>query len=243
MKEAPDQTTFKRLYQLFSTPLTKIDCGQKCGPHNDYGVPVCCDIHQVVPSAYQEEWIYLESETNLWMLWDGSSTMEGKELLRGLESGQVPLQCLGHQECQRQFRTITCRAFPFLPYFDLKGEFFGFSFYPDFQDRCWIISNLSRVTLEYKKEFLASFQEILKLYPMMRENYQDYSDYLRSIILSDGFDLIVLDFNDRVYRIDPTTGAPQETTYDDLPSFGPYKISKDLKFPDEIDHKQSGRGN
>jgi hypothetical protein len=241
MSESPDSATFRRLYQSFSSPTTGIDCGEKCGPYNDYGVPVCCDIHQVVPSAFEEEWKYLRSKTKLWRQWDSSSTPKGKELLRGLESGQVPLQCLGYQHCQRQFRTITCRAFPFLPYLDKKGKFIGFTYYPDYREQCWIISNLSLITLEYKKEFQGCFREILKLYPIMKVNYQKYSDYLRILSDSEAVDLVYLDFDDRVFKIDPSSDHPEEITYDDLQSFGPFKVSKDLIFPDEIDLSRSGR--
>lgn len=242
MKGSQNSSTFKRLYQGFSAPITGIDCGQKCGPYNDYGIPVCCDIQLVVPSAFEEEWEYLESRTKLWKIWEGSSTQAGKELLKGLERGQVPLQCLGHQYCQRGYRTITCRAFPFFPFLGNKGKFIGFTYYPDFQEQCWIISNLSLVTMEYKKGFKGCFQEIFKLYPEMKLNYQNYSDYLRERSISQGLDLVYLDFDGNVFRFDPISGNLEEITYDDLPSFGPFKVSKDLVFPDEIDLNRSGRG-
>jgi hypothetical protein len=240
MSLSPDSSAFAKLYHSFSTPITNIDCGEKCGPYNDYGIPVCCDIHQLVPSAFEAEWNYLESMTNLWRKWEGSSTRDRKELLKGLESGQVPLQCLGHQHCQRQFRTLTCRAFPFLPYLNKHGVLIGFTYYPEYQEQCWIISNLSLVTQEYKKEFQGCFQEIFELYPIMKVNYQNYSDYLLDLSNSHGLDLIYLDFNDRVFRVDPSADNPEEITYDDLQSFGPFKISKTLAFPDEIDLNRSG---
>ena len=241
MSRSPDPSNFGIIYQGFSAPITGIDCGEKCGPYNDYGVPVCCDISQVIPSAFQEEWIYLEARTELWRVWEGSSTQEGKELLRGLECGQIPLQCQGHRYCQRQFRTITCRAFPFLPYLNKNGKWIGFTYYPDYREQCWIISHLSLVNMEYKQEFLKCFQEIFIRYPKMKENYLDYSVHLRGLSHSEEFDLVYLDFNDRVFRVDPSADLPEEITYDDLPSFGPFKISKDLIFPDEIDLGRSGR--
>ena len=242
MKGSLNPSTFKRIYQGFSVPITEIDCGQKCGPYNDYGVPVCCDIHQVVPSAFNEEWEYLESKTILWRKWESSSTQEEEELLRELESGQVPLQCLGHKQCLRQFRTLTCRAFPFLPYLDSKGEFVGFTYYLEYQEQCWIISNLSLVSGEFKEEFQGCFQEIFELYPKMKLNYQNYSNHLRDLSNFQKSELVYLDFNDSVFRYDPLRGKPEEITYDDLQSFGPFKISKDLVFPDEIGLSRSEKG-
>jgi hypothetical protein len=237
MKGFHNPSTFKEIHQGFSAPITGLDCGKKCGPYNDYGIPVCCDISQVVPSAFEEEWRYLKSKTKLWRVWEGSSTREGKVLLKGLETGQVPLQCLGHQHCQREYRTITCRAFPFLPYLGEKGKLIGFTYYPDYQERCWIISNLSQVRQEYKIEFRVCFKEIFMLYPEMEKTYLDFSNYLRELSLSNGYILIYLDFDGCVFRFDPSTGMEKEVTYDDLPTFGPFKISKDLIFPDEIDPK------
>jgi hypothetical protein len=234
MSGSPDLSAFQKLYKIFSTPITEMDCGEKCGPYNDLGVPVCCDIHQLVPTAYDEEWNYLVSVTKLWKKWESSSTPDGMELLKELESGQVPLQCLGHQHCQRQFRTITCRAFPFLPYLDKIGDFCGISYYPDYQERCWVISNLSLVTLEFKDEFQKCFREIFKLYPKMKVNYRDYSEYLRELSYSGELDLVYLDFNGHVFRINPATKQPDEISYDNLQSYGPFRVSKDLLFPDEI---------
>jgi hypothetical protein len=242
MTSSRSVSNFQRLYKDFSSPITGVDCGLKCGPYNDYGIPICCDICQVVPSAFEEEWRYLESETDLWSRWEGSSTSEGKELLQELERGQIPLQCLGHEHCQRQFRTITCRAFPFLPYMDSRGKFVGFTYYPDYRELCWIISNLSLVTLAYKKEFQRCFQEIFEYFPEMKKNYQEYSAYLRDMIPSKDNDLVFFDFIGRVFQINPSKGIPQEVSYQDLQSFGPFEVSKDLVFSDEIDPKKPGKG-
>ena len=52
MSGLPDKMIFNELYKDFSKSLTDIDCGEKCGPYNDYGVPVCCDIKLLVPAAF-----------------------------------------------------------------------------------------------------------------------------------------------------------------------------------------------
>ncbi len=52
MAETNSEISFEELYKEFSLPLSGIDCGEKCGPFNDYGIPICCDIQLVVPSAY-----------------------------------------------------------------------------------------------------------------------------------------------------------------------------------------------
>ena len=233
MNNAQAGFSFQGLYPSFSSPITDLDCGLKCGPYNDYGVPVCCDIQLVVPSAFEDEWKFLESETDLWKLWEKSSTTDGKDLLEGLTPGQIPLQCMGYQHCQRQFRTITCRAFPFFPYLDSRGDFIGLTYYPDYREDCWVISNLDRVKTEYKEEFQNCFNLIFKLYPRQKESFEAYSAYLRNRAESGEEDLVYLDFRDHVFRSRPGRESFDQINYDELSSFGPFAVMKELRFEDE----------
>lgn len=226
---------FQKLYLGFSQPLSEIDCGQKCGPHNEYGVPVCCDIDILVPTAFMKEWEYLEGATDLWQQWEGLSTPEGEELLQEMQPGQVPLECLGHNRCQRDFRTISCRSFPFYPYLDGSGSFVGLAYYSEYLEQCWILSNLSLVSIEYKKQFQMTYDRIFKIYPETHKAYRGYSAYVRNLAESDGNDLILLDFYGLVFRIDPKDETIEELSYMDLETFGPFNTMKGLEFPDEIE--------
>ena len=71
MSGPPGPLFIEDLYNAFSEPLTDLNCGEKCGPYNDYGVPVCCDIQLLIPAAYDLEWAYLGKATDLWHLWHG----------------------------------------------------------------------------------------------------------------------------------------------------------------------------
>ncbi len=226
--------TFKELYQEFSLPLSEIDCGEKCGPYNDHGVPVCCDIELVVPSAYDLEWEYLQSETELWRLWQGSGSVEQEELTRKVQPGQQLLQCLGHQYCQRSYRSITCRAFPFYPYQDSSGNLLGLAYYREYRNQCWIISNLSAVKDEYKKQFQRAFGKIFQRYPEIKENFLHFSGYMRRQVADADEGLTLLDFAGRAFMVNPITEQVQEISYCDLESYGPFGIMKDLVFPDEV---------
>lgn len=232
----PDNSPiFQNLHQGFFLPLSEIDCGQKCGPHNEYGVPVCCDIDLLVPTAFKEEWDYLLANTDLWYQWAGISTPEGKGLIQEMQPGQVPLQCLGHHQCQRDYRTITCRSFPFYPYLDGSGSLIGLAYYSDYQEQCWIISNLSLVTIEYKKQFQMIFKRIFELYPETLEAYQRFSTYMRSMAESEDNDLILMDFDGLVFSIDPKNEMIKKLSYNDLEIYGPFSTMKELVFPDEIE--------
>ena len=234
MTDSNPDFTFKELYQEFSLPLSGIDCGEKCGPFNDYGIPVCCDIKLVIPSAYDLEWEYLRAETELWHLWQGSGAIEQEELIQDVQPGQQLLQCLGHHSCQRSYRSITCRAFPFYPYLDRAGDLLGLAYYREFRDQCWIISNLSVVTVEYKEQFQRTFEKLFQRYPDTKENFLHFSSYMRGQVADAGENLTLLDFSGRVFRVNPISEQVREISYRDLENYGPFGIIKYLIFPDEI---------
>ena len=66
----------RALYAGFDTPVTALDCGQMCAPHNPSGKPFCCDICHAVPAAYESEWRALEPVTDLWHVWRGDECAE-----------------------------------------------------------------------------------------------------------------------------------------------------------------------
>ena len=232
MSKQLDQERFRDLYNGFDMPLCEIDCGSKCGPHNDFGVPICCDITQVIPSAFDLEWCYLKDNSDLWQPWS-SADQYAEELEEEILDGQVLLQCKGYQECQREFRALTCRAFPFYPYLDSAGAFLGLSYYPEFRFGCWIISNLDRVDQSYKTAFQWVFQRIFELYPDYRQNYIDYSDYERQKAAEESEMVVLVGFSGDVHLIDPRTEDQYPVQYKDLKAYGPFEITRELRFPEE----------
>jgi len=232
MSVPADKAFFEHLYQIFSRPLSDIDCGARCGPFNEYGVPVCCDIHLIIPSAYEEEWEYLAENTDLWQPWSSSGPVD-----QGVEDekqdGQVLLKCLGYQHCQRPYRTLTCRAFPFFPYINSQGQFIGLAYFQEYREMCWIISNLSLVTPAYKADFRQAFRLLFRAYPESKEGYTQYSMYVREEMAAADDRIILLDFDGDVYLVDPDTEISRRADYEDLGSYGPFSITKDLRFPDE----------
>jgi hypothetical protein len=163
------------LYQHFKAPLTRFDCGKKCAPYNDLGVPFCCDTQHTVPSAYLDEWSYLTSNTDLWHIWESKDPKETERLQKQRPDSQVLIACKGHEHCQRNYRSITCRAFPFFPYLTHQGEFIGLSYYWEYEDRCWVISNLKDVTQEYRKQFIKVFDTLLRIMPSEMEDFFHHS--------------------------------------------------------------------
>ena len=155
----------RQLYANFEAPIAALDCGQKCAPYNEGGKPFCCDICVAVPTLYQSEWDYLSARTDLWFEWKAESCTDtpeeaAEEVARLTEETQgtmILAECLGPAHCQRDYRGLTCRQFPFFPYIDSRGNVLGLSYYWEYEDKCWIISHLDVVTAEYRQEFLRAF--------------------------------------------------------------------------------------
>lgn len=225
---------FSSFYARFQSPIARFDCGQKCAPYNENGVPFCCDTRHAVPTAYQAEWAYLRENTDLWKEWAPSDPQEKKRLQKETPNGQLLIACKGAAHCQRGFRSITCRAFPFFPYINSQGEFIGLSYYWDYEDRCWVISNLDIVTPEYRAEFIAAYEELFESYPEELESFRNHSAYMRKVFLQRRRTIPLLHKNGYFYKLSPGSEKIHRVAAQDLPKFGPYRIAAALPFPDEI---------
>ncbi len=227
---APD---FPALYTLFETDLSAIDCGKKCAPYNQGGVPFCCDTHHAVPTAYTAEMEYLLAHTDLWHTWQAHSEKETMRMQAQLPPGQVLCECLGHKKCIRPFRTLTCRAFPFFPYIDHHGRFLGLSGYWEYEDRCWVISHLEAVTPAYRAAFMRAYEAIFAAQPDELENFSYHSKTVRKVLGKKHRAILLLHRNGKNYKVTPHNGRLRKLDEGQLPKYGPYKIAALLPFPDE----------
>ena len=226
---------FKEIYTGFHAPIAEFDCGDRCAPYNEWGVPFCCDITHAVPTAYQQEWEYLQANTDLWHLWQGADRYETESLQAEKPKGQVLIACQGYEHCQRGYRSITCRAFPFFPYVTRQGEFIGLSYYWEYEDRCWVISNLQVVTQTYLQEFVSTFDTIFRQKPDELENFRYHSSMMRRIFSRKRRAIPLLHRYGCAYKVTPRNGRKRRVDLTSLPKFGPYKVAAELPFPDEID--------
>jgi hypothetical protein len=227
---------FRTLYDRFEAPITRLDCGKKCAPYNG-GVPFCCDTQHAVPTAYRAEWVYLQQNTDLWHLWEPEDTGEKSRLAQ--EAGNLILiECQGHQACQRGYRSLVCRAFPFFPYFDSTGRLLGLSYYWDYEDRCWVLSNLQVVSHTYLEQFSAAYRAVFAAEPGERENFMHHSQEMRRIFRTKRRAIPLLHLSGKIYKISPGNERMRRVAPDSLQKHGPYAISDVLLFPDEIENVQ-----
>jgi len=230
----PNPGDFKNLYANFDAPITAFDCGKKCAPYNEYGVPFCCDTSHAIPTAYLLEWDYLQPNTDLWHLWEGDDAEDTDELRAQTPAGQLLIACQGHQFCQRDFRSITCRAFPFFPYITKESEFIGLSYYQDYEDRCWVINHLEAVTPEYVREFVAAYDWIFRQIPDELEGFRYHAIIMRRIFGRQKRKIPLLHRDGGAFAIQPKDGTLESIDLAELPKHGPYAIAAEMPFPDEF---------
>jgi hypothetical protein len=225
---------YASIFAGFDAPVSAFDCGEKCSPYNEGGVPFCCDTRYVVPSAYHGEWEYLQTNNDLWHIWRADSIEETKRLQKEIPQGQVLIECLGFTQCHRSFRALTCRAFPFFPYLSSRGEFIGLSYYWEYRDRCWVISNLQVVSFEYRRQFIATFDRIFDWMPEERTTFSYHSADMRRSFSKQRRRFALLHRDGLIYTINADTEEMRCIEPEKLPKYGVYRISAYLPFPDEL---------
>ena len=221
-----DYPTF---YAHFNAPIAELDCGQYCAPHNPTGAPFCCDTRHAVPTVYEDEWQYLQANTDLWHPWQGRSAAETRRVRDETPDNLLLTECKGYQLCQRSFRAITCRAFPFFPYITRDDWFIGMTYYWQFEYACWVISNLQVVTPQYRAEFFSAFEEIFDRIPGEREGYRALSSSMRRVFGRWKRSIPLLHRNGNFYKITPRNGRMRRVEAEEMPKLGPYKVGNKLQ--------------
>lgn len=218
----------RALYDGFETPVTATDCGQQCAPHNPGGKAFCCDICHAVPAVYRQEWDYLRPNTDLWQLWRGDECSQGPnvQLLQAeAPEEMVLLACLGPQSCQRPFRAISCRQFPFFPYVTSDYRFVGLAYEWEFEPVCWVISNLGHVTDEYRQKFVALHDQLFALEQEIFENYAYHSEQMRAHFVGQRRRIPLLHRKGGFYLVSPASERMARVSPANLPKFGFYQTT------------------
>ncbi len=170
---------FRQIYDRLKSPVARLDCGAKCAPLNG-GQPVCCDTRNAIPIVDKTEWKFLKSRTDLWHLYKAKDANDRK-ILEDAGPTCTAIECKGARHCERDNRSLACRAFPFFPYIDREKRFFGLAYYWDFEDRCWVISNLAVVERDFLAEFVDGFEYLFRRDPEEFESFRAQSIAMRQV--------------------------------------------------------------
>jgi hypothetical protein len=204
-----DAAEIRAIYDAFDTPVTAVDCGRMCAPYNPTGKPFCCDICQAIPAAYLSERTYLAASTDLWHAWGaedcpgGQAKVERARLRAETPANMTLLACLGPARCQRDFRLLSCRQFPFSPYVTSDYRFLGLAGEPAFEETCWLLRNLVQVTEAYRRQFIATYDRLFALFDEEFENYATHSAEMRAIFAAQRRRIPLLHRNGKNYLISP----------------------------------------
>lgn len=218
---------FRTFYDGFDAPVVPLDCGEKCALHNPNGKPFCCDICHAVPSAYQQEWDFLRVHTDLWHPWRGDECESQPEDPARLE-GETPesmilLACLGPAHCQREYRAVSCRQFPFFPYITENYAFIGLAYNWELEDSCWVISNLDQVSAVYRVEFVQRYDELFSLWVDEMESYALRSEQMRTDFLNQKRSIPILHRDGGTYLLRPINERLRSVDVERLPRYGFYQ--------------------
>jgi len=218
---------FPNLYNRFQLPVVPFDCGELCAPHNPNLKPFCCDICHAVPSAYHQEWDFLAANTDLWHPWRGDECIGSHEdpwnLMAETPETMCLVACLGPDKCQRMFRSLSCRQFPFFPYITPDNVFVGLAYNWAFEDTCWVISHLDQVSDDYRVQFVQFYDHFFLKNPGEIRTYAERSFQIRSDFMALKRSIPILHRDGGYYLLRPINQRLRAVEPDRLPLFGVYQ--------------------
>ena len=217
---------FSKIYQMFSAPIAqKLDCGRYCAPLNG-GQPVCCTTHNAVPVADNTEWRLLKQRTDLWHKFKPFDA-ETRAIVNDLPKSCTAIECKGAAFCERDNRTLACRAFPFYPYFTRERTLFGLAYYWTFEDRCWVISNLGAVEPDFVREHIAAYEYLFAKDEDEEQAYVDNSADMRRVFSRWERDIPLIGREGGFFKVEPKSGGRIiKAQFDEFKPLGPYRSQK-----------------
>jgi len=219
-RERSLKKVYKRIFRNFSANVVPLDCGEKCRHLND-GIPVCCDIEQAIPIMDKSEYKLLRSRSDLWRKYRPENE-HGEGIVASLHDDCVACECKGAKFCERDNRSLSCRAFPFFPYITREGDFIGMATYWTFEDRCWVISNMKKVTRAFIAELHDVYAHLFENKPDEFEVFKDYSATMRRVFSRQGRPIYIVDRDKKFHAILPKGAGMERVKKSELPKFGPY---------------------
>ncbi len=211
---------FREIHRDFEAPISRYDCGRHCAPLNG-GEPVCCTTGHAIPVVDRAEWTLLKSQTDLWHKFKPFDAAS-RQVVDDLHANCTAIECKGAAHCERENRTLACRAFPFFPYINREGDLIGLSYYWTFEDRCWVLSNLQVVERKYVREFVQAYE---RLFAADEEEYavnRDHSATMRRVFSRWNRPIPVIGRDGGYFKVLPHGGGLEKAKVSEFGAHGPY---------------------
>lgn len=181
MKAALSLDDIPALYEYFDAPVIQLDCGLRCAPRNPNNIPFCCDAQFAIPAIYYEEWEYLRRTTDLWRPYTQETQTQAEALQnQELPQGMLYSVCKGPHHCDRRFRSLSCRQFPFFPYITSSGKLVGLAFEWAFEKVCWVLSNPDEVSSRFCHRFMGAYDALFVDWGPIFKAYYLHSEAMRA---------------------------------------------------------------
>ncbi|NQV48510.1 MAG: hypothetical protein HQ504_12130 [Rhodospirillaceae bacterium] len=211
MPKTANSDTFHRIFENFSAPVSRFDCGAKCAPLNG-GEPVCCSTDNAVPVMQKSEWKLLKARTDMWHPYKPNDAV-GRAIVADLHKSCCAIECNGAAHCERDNRSMACRSFPFFPYVTRDNLFIGISVYWTFEDRCWMINNLNVVDRKYKDEFIQAYETLFADDPGEFDVFRDHSANMRRVFTRWERPIPLIGRDGKYYEIFPRAEGWRQTDF------------------------------
>jgi hypothetical protein len=222
MSAKPDD--FARIYEKFQAPISRFDCGRKCAPLNG-GEPVCCSTQNAVPLVQKSEWQLLKTRSDLWHRFKPYDATT-RNMVRDLHKTCTAIECKGVAHCERDNRSMACRAFPFYPYITREGEFVGLAYYWDFEDSCWVISNLSVIDADFIREFVVAHEMLFAADPEEYDTFKEQSASMRRVFTRRNRYIPLIGREGSFFKVLPRGGKIVPADPAKFRKHGPYKSDR-----------------
>ncbi len=212
---------FGLVFDRFTASVSRFDCGKFCSPLNN-GEPVCCSTDNAIPIVEKTEFEWLKARTDLWHLYKPTDAVS-RQIVNELHKSCTAIECKGARFCERDNRTMACRAFPFYPYFTREGVLAGLATYWGFEDRCWLISNMRVVERDFVREFIAAYEYIFARDPEELKAMKSQSAYHRRTFSRRKEAIALIGRDGGFFKVQPHSGRIVPLAREKLPRYGAYK--------------------
>jgi hypothetical protein len=215
---------YGRLFDQFQANISRQDCGKYCAPLND-GEPVCCTTGHAIPIVDKTEYALLKTRTDLWHPFKPRNASD-REVLSDMHKTCMAIECKGVRHCERDNRTLACRAFPFYPYITREDEVVGLATYWTFEDRCWLMSNFQVVERTFVKEFIAAFALVFEKDPLERKTMRNHSANHRRQFTRQNRIIPLIGKDGGFLKVMPRSGEIRPAKITEFQKIGPYKSER-----------------
>jgi Fe-S-cluster containining protein len=197
---------YAKIYKRFSASISEqFDCGRMCAPLNG-GEPVCCSTQHAVPIVTTHEYELLKKRAKMWHRFKPFDR-DTRQIVKELDSGCKAIECEGARHCERDNRTLACRSFPFFPYLTKEKELIGLSYYWSFEDRCWVISNLSIVEQEFIDEIINVHEYLFKKDEDEKDAFLEQSASMRRVFSRQNRVIPIIGCSGDFFKVLPKSGG------------------------------------